>query len=497
MKSALTSLLTITVIFLAVQAQAQVFDALKLETEKACPIIWEDLGIPINSISAPADVWQGNQSDINAFTTQYMQNYSVTQAEANQVAATTSAVAAVCGSFRIALIDTITANNSIDVIAATAAAASPDALTIQAGAPAASLVIAADGDIGVGTGSPATQLHVYETAATNTSLLVENTNASNTEVSLKNSAREWKMRNNTLGNFVINAPGDAGFELELNESGDLAIEGGISANDLVLKGPSHKLLDLESIDLGSPQLRLISDIVDNRRLVGRNSSGTTTQIQLGDNDILLSGNTLDGTVNNFWAKIDSTGLVTQGALVVNNSGDPSLVTSTEDIHIIDNGPARITLENTTALEDATNHQKWTINSNGSFRISGGSDAAEFQLDGYGNLIIGGSITTAGTTCGGGCDAVFESDYSLPSIEDHAAAMWEKKYLPNVGPTIENQPINVSEKLGRMLNELETAHIYIAKLQVQIDEKTNTSKQQIDQLTKVIDKLEDRLNDLEQ
>jgi uncharacterized coiled-coil protein SlyX len=58
--------------------------------------------------------------------------------------------------------------------------------------------------------------------------------------------------------------------------------------------------------------------------------------------------------------------------------------------------------------------------------------------------------------------VFSQDYDLPSIAEHAEAMWSLGHLPNVGPTPENTPINVSDKLGRMLNELEHAHIYIAE-----------------------------------
>ena len=79
------------------------------------------------------------------------------------------------------------------------------------------------------------------------------------------------------------------------------------------------------------------------------------------------------------------------------------------------------------------------------------------------MILLGSLTTGGTTCGGGCDRVFADDYDLPSIEDHAEAMFALGHLPNVGPTLEGAPINVSDKVGRMLNELEHAHIYIADL----------------------------------
>ena len=50
-----------------------------------------------------------------------------------------------------------------------------------------------------------------------------------------------------------------------------------------------------------------------------------------------------------------------------------------------------------------------------------------------------------------------------SIEEHAARMWENKYLPAVGPTRAGDQINVVHKLTGVLNELEHAHIYIQQL----------------------------------
>ncbi|GHA00670.1 hypothetical protein GCM10008090_07020 [Arenicella chitinivorans] len=102
-------------------------------------------------------------------------------------------------------------------------------LRIEPGADTNSLYVNSNGHIGIGTNSPDTQVHLVETANTNTVFRVENKNAtgSNAEVSLVNSIREWKFRNNTVGNFVINAPGDTGFELELREDGTLILEGGL------------------------------------------------------------------------------------------------------------------------------------------------------------------------------------------------------------------------------------------------------------------------------
>ncbi len=91
-----------------------------------------------------------------------------------------------------------------------------------------------------------------------------------------------------------------------------------------------------------------------------------------------------------------------------------------------------------------------------------------QVDIKGDLVLVGTLTTGGPTCGGGCDAVFGEDYDLPSIEEHAAQMYANSYLPQVGPTVPHAPMNISEKVGDMLNELEKAHIYIAQLKAERD-----------------------------
>ena len=54
-------------------------------------------------------------------------------------------------------------------------------------------------------------------------------------------------------------------------------------------------------------------------------------------------------------------------------------------------------------------------------------------------------------------------FARKSVTEHAALMWEKGHLPAVGPTLPGAPMNVSEKMGGMLNELEHAHIYIEEL----------------------------------
>ncbi len=95
----------------------------------------------------------------------------------------------------------------------------------------------------------------------------------------------------------------------------------------------------------------------------------------------------------------------------------------------------------------------------------GSGGQEMLLDESGDVTFRGAVFSSGPTCAGasGCDAVFQPDYPLPSITDHAASMWTNSHLPAVGPTSDEVPMNLSQKTAGILNELEKAHIYIEQL----------------------------------
>ncbi|TMM51300.1 hypothetical protein [Sulfitobacter sabulilitoris] len=95
----------------------------------------------------------------------------------------------------------------------------------------------------------------------------------------------------------------------------------------------------------------------------------------------------------------------------------------------------------------------------------------FDLSANGDLILSGSLTTGGSgACSSTpCDAVFDPEvYTVPSIAEHAKEMWQNKHLPAVGPTLVGDPINMTEKMLRMLNELEHAHIYIEQLHGRVE-----------------------------
>ena len=149
-----------------------------------------------------------------------------------------------------------------------------------------------------------------------------------------------------------------------------------------------------------------------------------------------------------------------------------------NLHVKQDG-ASFLLENTsdsnhgiTLKHAASSNNQWVIQQNAStagvnaggltFTLAG-TGSQEMVLETDGDVTITGQLTTGGTTCGGGCDLVFQPEYDLRTIEEHAAYMWENSYLPAVGPTVENEPFNMTEKTTGMLNELEHAHIYIDQL----------------------------------
>jgi len=148
--------------------------------------------------------------------------------------------------------------------------------------------------------------------------------------------------------------------------------------------------------------------------------------------------------------------------------------------IRNNGGVYFEMEDTSIAAGNNTGRIWNIqNVAGEFRLTtapGGAAEKELVLDADGNLTINGEITTSGS-CSGGCDLVFAPDYDLPSIDEHAAMMWENRYLPSVGATAESGPMNLSLKVGGMLNELEKAHIYIEQLDARINELETLLDQQ--------------------
>jgi hypothetical protein len=116
------------------------------------------------------------------------------------------------------------------------------------------------------------------------------------------------------------------------------------------------------------------------------------------------------------------------------------------------------------------------------------------IAGSGNMTIRGSLFTGGPSCGAGCDAVLGPDFTVESIEEHAAAMWSAGFLPAIGATLPNEPINMTEKMGGVLNELEKAHIYIEQLHQELTHQKGLFHQELAQQKVQLQRLEALLNE---
>jgi len=241
-------------------------------------------------------------------------------------------------------------------------------------------------------------------------------------------------------------------------------------------GTSNPVLDLHIVTGNTPALRLdqdgssgftpqvwdlagnetnffVRDVTGGSRLPFRIHPGApTSSIDIAsDGDVGMGDSSPD-------ASLDVTR--SDGTTSVLIEETSTTATGRQLLKLVNNGAVR------QDQQDTSTGVTWRLtNGATNFRLIDLSDAAtvEFELQQDGDLIITGSITTGGATCGGGCDDVFDEDYGLPSIEEHAAQMWELGHLPAVGPTAPDVPMNITEKTGNMLNELEKAHIYIEQL----------------------------------
>ncbi|MFY9609147.1 MAG: hypothetical protein WAU45_11115 [Blastocatellia bacterium] len=90
----------------------------------------------------------------------------------------------------------------------------------------------------------------------------------------------------------------------------------------------------------------------------------------------------------------------------------------------------------------------------------------------GKLDVNGTIFQRGVLLH--ADYVFEPTYTLESIEDHSAFMWNNKHLPALGArTVDEkgqEVVEIGARMRGMLEEIEKAHIYISTLNDRIMEK---------------------------
>lgn len=115
--------------------------------------------------------------------------------------------------------------------------------------------------------------------------------------------------------------------------------------------------------------------------------------------------------------------------------------------------------------------------------AGNPAGSQMRILGNGNVGIGtnspaGRLDVNGTIFQRGvllhADYVFEPTYTLESIEEHSAFMWNNKHLPALGArTVDEkgqEVVEIGTRMRGMLEELEKAHIYISMLSDRLTEK---------------------------
>ena len=334
---------------------------------------------------------------------------------------------------------------------------------IEGSAPENSLFVADDGNIGFGTTAPGEDVHI---TASFPGLRFDDNDGTPYIWDLGGNENNFFVQDVTGGStkpFVI-APGAPENTLFVGNTGHIGV------------GTSMPQEELHLVD-GSPQIRLEDDAGTPYTWdIGGNSFNFFVQDETGNTYPLLiedaaptnsirvqtSGNVGMGTPNPSAAlhvqRSDNT-----AALLIEETGPGTLGQMT----LRNNGITFFTLEDTSITAGPNSGRAWNFqNQAGTFRVTTAPAGAEMLMTPTGDMTISGTLTTGGS-CSVGCDRVFEADYALPTIAEHNAKMWENGYLPNVGPTPEDGPFNVSDKMGRMLNELEHAHIFIGQQQEQI------------------------------
>ncbi|MCG6902278.1 MAG: hypothetical protein LJE68_06305 [Rhodobacter sp.] len=268
--------------------------------------------------------------------------------------------------------------------------------TVTAGARANALFVDSQGDVGIGTSTPATDIDIKVGDSPTVRLQQDSSSGF--------AAQTWDMAGNETSFFIRDATGGSTLPFRV-------MAGGAPSQSLVIDGDGE-------VGIGA----------------GTNPAAA------------LHVRRSDGSVQVLVEETNATNAARQMIRLV-NKGNPEI-----------------------EFDNTNINDQWRISTGNNFLIKDVDGAATnnvFTLTEAGDLTITGEITTSGS-CSIGCDRVFDAEYDLMPLERHAELMWENRHLPNVGATAEDAPMNLSAKVGGMLNELEHAHIYIDQLNQRID-----------------------------
>ena len=141
----------------------------------------------------------------------------------------------------------------------------------------------------------------------------------------------------------------------------------------------------------------------------------------------------------------------------------------DSIHLENSGPARIKITNTAITNSGTVDQDWTLNSNGTLRISAGGDAPELTLDAAGNLTVSGSYKVNAVTLNVP-DFVFEEGYSLMPLDDLDAFVKTNHHLPGIpsAKEVNSDVLDMTQMQLQLLQKIEELTLYTLQQQATID-----------------------------
>lgn len=302
--------------------------------------------------------------------------------------------------------------------------------------------------------------------------------ADDTSVSASFPNRDWQLTFNDSSNGGANK-----FSVDdiTGSRTPFTIEAGARTNALFIEdsgqigiGTSTPVADLHVKTGNTPTLRLEQD----------GTSGFTPQIW-----------DLAGNETNFFVRDATNGsdlpfrifpdAGTSALVIEGGTGDIGLGTTNPEfsIHALGSGNQIALFESSNGGAVQLRLESSTVNNRRVVGVDGtGSPVTQLALNDTDIRLFGtdfndpwlkidanGITTTGGGTCDPGpCDRTFDPEfYTVESIEDHAAFMWENSYLWGVGPTPEGAPINLSKKTTGILHELEKAHIYIEQLNTRL------------------------------
>jgi hypothetical protein len=199
-----------------------------------------------------------------------------------------------------------------------------------------------------------------------------------------------------------------------------------------------------------------------------------------------------------------------GSLIIDDTNNVGIGTNspTEALHIrrTDGNPVGFAFEQTSGGDPET----WFFRNNpanGAFVITDNAGGAApfkvFDDIAADTLVVGTAggaqeVAVTGTLRVNGTamtvpDYVFDPDFELESIDDHAAAMWQNKHLPAVSPARYDKKGRASvDVLGNqlgMLEELEKAHIYIEQLHQRIVQLEQDRDQTLVEMAQRLERLE--------